>query len=301
MDIKAFEEFCTNEKIEYRTEEPMRNHTSFKIGGPASLFIEPKNTDELCLLMTAIKKFEIPYFVIGNGSNILVSDKGIEGAVISLSKINSIEVNGEYITAGAGASLAGVCAAARDNSLSGLEFAYGIPGCAGGSLYMNAGAYNGEISQAVDSCKFITSEGITEEISKNDMNFGYRKSIFRGSDMIITSVKYRLKKGDKEKINALMEDYMEKRKAKQPLEFPSAGSTFKRPEGNFAGALIEKNNLKGVTVGGAMVSPKHAGFLINCGSATCEDVKKLIELVKETVFKADGVMLEPEIIFVGKE
>ena len=301
MDIKAFEEFCINEKIEYRTEEPMRNHTSFKIGGPASFFIEPKNTDELCSLMAAIKKFEIPYFVIGNGSNILVSDKGIEGAVISLSRLNRIEVDGEYITAGAGASLAGVCTAARDNSLEGLEFAYGIPGCAGGSLYMNAGAYNGEISQVAESCEYVTADGKTEKMFRNDMQFGYRKSIFRGNDMIITSVRYRLKKGNKEKISALMENYMEKRKAKQPLEFPSAGSTFKRPEGNFAGALIEKNNLKGVTVGGAMVSRKHAGFLINYGSATCEDVKKLIELVKETVFKADGVMLEPEIIFVGKE
>lgn len=301
MENKTFENFCSLKKIEYKTDEPMCNHTSFKIGGPADFFVAVRNNDELCLAIKALKECSIPYFILGKGSNILVSDKGIEGAVISLSYMDGISVEGEEITAMAGASLASVCIAALNNSLKGLEFAYGIPGSVGGALYMNAGAYDSEMSQAVVSCEYVTDDGQKRSINREDMQLGYRESIFRNQAMIITSVKFKLQKGKSEDIRACMENYMERRKQKQPLEFPSAGSTFKRPEGHFAGALIEKNNLKGVSVGGAKVSEKHAGFLINYNGATSEDVKNLIKLVKETVLKADGIILEPEVIFVGKE
>ncbi len=301
MDIKAFENFCKLKKIEYKLQEPMCCHTSFKIGGPADIFLLVKTADQLCEVLKYTNQLNIPYFVIGNGSNLLVSDKGIAGAVISLADMKEITVGNEFITAQAGASLAAVCVKAKENALSGLEFAYGIPASVGGALYMNAGAYGGEMSQAVVSCEYVTSLGEKGSIDASEMQLGYRKSIFRSNGMIITSVKFRLKTGEKEKISALMNDFMDRRKSKQPLEYPSAGSTFKRPEGYFAGALIEKNNLKGVTVGGAEVSQKHAGFLINTGGATCDDVKKLMELVKETVLKADGVALEQEVIFIGNE
>jgi len=301
MNSENFESFLKLQKIEYKKNEPMCKHTSFKIGGLAEFFIEIKNADELCLLFKAIKECEMPYFIIGKGSNLLVSDKGIEGAVISLLKMDGVTVNGEEVVAEAGVSLANVCIAALENSLTGMEFAYGIPGSMGGALYMNAGAYGGEMSQVVSSCEYVDEDGVKGEIEIEDMQLGYRNSVFRGSNMVITSVKLKLGTGQKEEISALMEDFMNRRKRKQPLEFPSAGSTFKRPEGNFAGALIEKNNLKGMSVGGAKVSEKHAGFLINCNKATCEDVRGLIQLVQETVLKADGIWLEPEVIFVGKE
>ncbi len=301
MNYNNLESFLELQKIEYRKDELMSNHTSFKIGGPAPFFVEVKNSEELYSLILFLKNAGIPYFVIGKGSNLLVSDKGMDCVVISLLKMDKITVQGEEIVAEAGASLANVCVAALENSLTGLEFAYGIPGCAGGALFMNAGAYGGEMSQVVISCECIDTAGEKISIKAKDMKLGYRKSIFRGSDMIITSVRYRLERGEKSEIRASMDDFMGRRKQKQPLDFPSAGSTFKRPEGHFAGALIEKNNLKGLKVGKAMVSEKHAGFVINCGGATCEDVKGLITLVKETVFKADGVVLEPEVILVGKE
>ncbi len=301
MNSENFESFLKLQKIEYKKNEPMCKHTSFKIGGPATFFIEVKNADELCLVFGALKECEMPHFIIGKGSNLLVSDKGIKGAVISLLNMDKVTVKGEEIVAESGASLASVCVAAWENSLTGLEFAYGIPGCIGGALYMNAGAYGGEMSYVVDSCEYVCENGQKGTIKLEDMKLGYRKSVFRGSGMVITSVKLKLKKGEKTEIRAAMDDFMDRRKQKQPLEFPSAGSTFKRPEGHFAGALIEKNNLKGVSVGGAMVSKKHAGFLINYNGATCEDVKGLMELVKNTVFQADGVVLEPEVIFVGEE
>ena len=301
MNGENFESFLKLQKIEYKIQEPMCKHTSFKIGGPASFFISVKNTDELCSVFKACKEFSVPYFILGKGSNLLVSDKGIKGAVISLLKMDEVIVDGDEITAKAGASLANVCIKALENSLTGLEFAYGIPGSIGGALYMNAGAYGGEMSQVVVSCEYVDANGEKGTFQLEDMKLGYRKSIFCGSKMVITSVKLKLKKGEKADIRAAMDDFMDRRKSKQPLEYPSAGSTFKRPEGYFAGALIEKNNLKGVSVGGAMVSEKHAGFVINFDKATCEDVKGLIKKVQDTVLKADGVTLETEVIFVGEE
>lgn len=301
MNYTAFEEFCIENRIEYKKDEPMKSHTSFKIGGPASLFVMPRNEDELCLVLKALKKEQIPYFVIGKGSNLLVSDKGIEGAVISLGLMDSITVNGDEITALAGTSLCAACVKAQQNSLSGMEFAYGIPGAVGGALFMNAGAYGGEMSQIIKSARFVTDSGEKGSIEAEDMCLGYRTSVFKKGGRIITSVTFKLSYGNCAEIQAKMDDFMGRRRAKQPLEYPSAGSTFKRPEGHFAGALIEKNNLKSTRVGGAMVSEKHAGFIINYDNATAEDVRGLMTLVTETVLKADGIRLEPEVIFVGRE
>ena len=297
----ALKSFCDTEKIKYKTDEPMNFHTSFKIGGPAQFFITPVNLRQLKDLIEELSLLEVPYFILGKGSNLLVSDKGIDGAVVSLCELNEITVSGNEITAQAGASLASVCVAAQQNGLSGLEFAYGIPGCVGGALYMNAGAYDGEMSHVVSSAQCIDGCGNLQELCAADMKLGYRTSIFKENAKIITAVTFELKKGDGAEIQAKMDDFMQRRKSKQPLEYPSAGSTFKRPKGNFAGALIEKNDLKGASIGGAMVSEKHAGFIINYNNATCNDVKNLIEHVKQKVLKAEGIALEPEVIFVGKE
>lgn len=301
MDYKAFTCFCIENKIEYQEKEPMRFHTSFKIGGPADIFVSVNSAKQLSSVVKEAKELAIPYFLLGKGSNLLVSDKGIEGLVINTIPMNEISVKGNEVTAMCGASLASVCVAAYENSLTGLEFAYGIPGAVGGALYMNAGAYGGEMKQAVVSAQYIDSCGEIKKIKADDMKLGYRTSIFETEKMPIVSVTFKLCEWEKPQIKAAMDDYMTRRKTKQPLEFPSAGSTFKRPEGHFAGALIEKNNLKGVSVGGAKVSEKHAGFLINYDNATCEDVLALMEKVKKVVYEADGVMLSPEVIFVGRK
>ncbi len=300
MDFSAFVSFCDEEKIEYKEQEPMRFHTSFKIGGPAAILVLPKNETELSAVLKAVKKNSLPYFILGKGSNLLVSDEGLNKIVISLSALCDITVSGEEIKAGAGASLSAVCSKALSESLTGLEFAFGIPGGIGGALYMNAGAYGGEMSQVVKEAEYITADGEKGSIGIEEMKLGYRTSIFKSSNMIITSVTFSLSKGEKEEIRFKMDDYMGRRKAKQPLEYPSAGSTFKRPEGYFAGALIEKNNLKGKRIGGAMVSEKHAGFVINYDNATARDVKELMKFISDTVLESDGVKLEPEIIFIGE-
>ena len=296
-----FCEFCDKNKIPFKKDEIMKNHTSFKIGGKADYFIECCDADCLKAVICECNRLNLPYFIIGKGSNILVSDEGVEGVVISLCGFDEISVDGEVITVGAGVSLAQLCTFALDNCLTGLEFAYGIPGSVGGALYMNAGAYGGEMSKVVLSAAAMDKDGKVYEIELDDMRLGYRRSIFKTNGDIILSVKFGLKKGDKEEIKSQMDDFLCRRKDKQPLEYPSAGSTFKRPEGHFAGELIEKNNLKGVSVGGAMVSDKHAGFVINYDNATAKDVKELIQKIKKTVREKDGVELEPEVIFVGRE
>lgn len=288
-------------KIEYTKNEPMSRHTTFKIGGSADVFVKVSSLDELRAVLLLAKEYELPYFILGKGSNLLVSDEGIEGIVISLDQFDGINISGNTIVCGAGASLRSVCLAAQKASLSGLEFAYGIPGTVGGALYMNAGAYGGEMSQVAVNATAVDSDGNVIELSLPDMKLGYRTSAFKNTKLIIVSVTLELKCGDKNEIKAAMDDFFARRRDKQPLEYPSAGSTFKRPEGYFAGALIEKNNLKGVSVGGAQVSVKHAGFVINRGNATCKDVLALIKKVQETVKQADGVDLEPEVIFVGRK
>lgn len=300
MSLNALIRFCEDNSVEFKIDEPMCLHTSFKIGGAADIFISVRASAQLSAVLKMCGELNIPHFIIGKGSNLLVSDYGIEGAVISLLNMNGVSVTEEEITCGAGAALSDVCRAALDNSLSGIEFAYGIPGSIGGAVYMNAGAYGGEISAAVSSAECLTPDGSLLKVQAKDMNFGYRKSVFKENGMTVVSTVLRLKKGDKKEIEEKMEDYISRRKSKQPLEYPSAGSFFKRPEGYFAGALIEKNGLKGATVGGAQVSCKHAGFIINRGGATCQDVKKLSRKVSDTVFSADGIRLEPEVIFIGR-
>ena len=288
-------------KIEYAKDEPMSRHTTFKIGGNADLLVRVKSIVELKTVLSLSKEFSTPCFVLGKGSNLLVSDKGIEGIVISLNGLDSVKIDGDMVICGAGASLRAVCISVQKASLTGLEFAYGIPGTIGGALYMNAGAYGGEMSQVAVSATAMDCDGNEVELSLSDMQLGYRTSVFKNNALIVTSVTLKLKHGDAIKIKAAMDDFFGRRGDKQPLEYPSAGSTFKRPEGYFAGALIEQNNLKGVSVGGAQVSEKHAGFVINTGDATCEDVLCLIEKIKDTVKNTDGVELEPEVIFVGRK
>lgn len=301
MQLDKLLDDLSKNKIKYKSYEPMRNHTTFKIGGNADVFISIGSEQELKAVLNAAKECETPCFILGRGSNLLVSDGGIAGAVISLDALDGIEVRGDTLVCGAGASLKKVCLAARDASLSGLEFAYGIPGTVGGALYMNAGAYGGDMSQAVKSVQVYDRDGNKKTLNAEQMKLGYRTSVFKSTDLIITSVEFELKRGNYADIKAAMDGFLNRRREKQPLEYPSAGSTFKRPTGNFAGALIEKNNLKGVSVGGAQVSEKHAGFVINTGGASCRDVLTLIEKIQNTVKQADGIDLEPEVIFIGRE
>lgn len=278
--------------------EPMKAHTTFKIGGPAELFIECSDIDRLGELLPAVKDSGTKLTVIGNGSNLLVSDSGIKGVVLCICD-SKVSVSGNTVTAASGTKLSKVCITACDASLKGLEFAWGIPGSVGGAVYMNAGAYGGEMSQVVSACTSVTRNGEIVKRTVSELDFGYRTSVFKNTDEIILSAEFKLSFGEKAEIRSLMEDYIGRRKSKQPLEYPSAGSTFKRPVGNFAGALIEQCGLKGCSFGGAEVSEKHAGFIINKGGATCEDVRRLVEHIKTTVQKNTGVTLETEIIYLG--
>ncbi len=281
--------------------EPMKSHTTFRIGGEADYFLTPENDEQVAAVLNYVKREGIPYFILGNGSNLLVGDKGIRGAVICLyKKMNKVECNGEYVTAQCGALLSKTASAAMAAELTGLEFASGIPGTVGGAVYMNAGAYGFEIKNVIDIVRYIDSDGIIKELNGTDDRFGYRKSPFTCSDCVVLECTFKLKKGIAEEIKALTKDLTTRRVTKQPLDKPSAGSVFKRPEGYFAGALIEEANLKGYTIGGAQVSEKHAGFIINAGGATAKDVLDLIEHIKETVLKRSGVELEPEIKMTGE-
>ena len=278
--------------------EPLCNRTSFKIGGPADLLIECRDIEKLPILLTEIKANKIPLTVIGNGSNLLVSDSGIKGIVLVIAD-DSVTISGNTIKASAGAKLSKLCNVALENGLSGLEFGFGIPGTVGGAVYMNAGAYGGEIKQVITSVKSITQSGEIVTRNVDELELGYRTSVFKKNTDVILSAEFKLMQDEKETIREKMYDFLSRRKDKQPLEFPSAGSTFKRPEGHFAGALIEQCGLKGFSIGGAEVSTKHAGFVINRGNATCEDVKELIKHIQETVFNETGVMLETEVIYLG--
>ena len=299
--FESFINFLKTNFIGYSLDEPMRLHTTFKIGGNADVMVIPRNVQELSSVLKKTKELNIPTFILGKGSNLLVSDKGIEGAVISLSMLDEIVVEENQIECFAGAHLSKLCCEALNNNLKGLEFAYGIPGSVGGALYMNAGAYGGEMSQVVKGAYCMDDNGEVCYVPKEKMELGYRSSIFKSNSLIITSVVFTLEKGDGEEIKAKMNELIGRRKEKQPLEFPSAGSTFKRPEGNFAGTLIEQSGLKGLTVGGAQVSQKHAGFVINVGNASCSDVRCLIEKIKEKVYQNSGVLLQTEVITVGRE
>ncbi len=286
--------------IKFKTNEPMSSHTSFKIGGAAEYFVEPSSAEELVSVIAVAKENNIPLTVIGNGSNLLVSDGGIKGIVLSTLKMNEIKLIDEtHIFAAAGASLTAVCLFAKKHSLAGLEFAYGIPGSVGGALYMNAGAYGGEMSQVVESAESV-ADGKNVKRNNDELNLSYRHSVYSGSDEIITGVTFALSKGDIAEIGDRMETLMNKRKTSQPLDYPSAGSTFKRPEGYFAAALIDECGLKGLSVGGAEVSRKHAGFVINRENATSDDVLALIEKIKAEVKEQKGVTLETEVIYIER-
>lgn len=301
MQLEAFISEVENKGISCVVNEPMARHTTFRLGGKADAFVTVSSSEELAFVLRSALKNEVPVFLIGKGSNLLVSDDGIAGAVISISGMNEIKVEGNRIICGAGASLTSLCAAARDASLSGLEFAFGIPGSVGGALFMNAGAYGGEMSQVVVSAECMDENGEMRHFSADEMQLGYRTSVFKKGGLFITSVTVELKTGERAEIASKMEELISRRKDKQPLEYPSAGSTFKRPEGYFAGALIEKNGLKGMSCNGARVSEKHAGFVINSGEASCADVLELIQKIQSIVLQNDGVMLETEVLFVGRD
>ncbi len=278
-------------------DENMCAHTSFKIGGPADRFLRLADEAALSAALRALRETDTPYFVLGNGSNLLVPDEGLRGAVLSLEgAFKSVELSGNArLRCGSAASLASVCAFARGNALTGLEFAWGIPGSLGGALYMNAGAYDGEMKQVTSRVWFLEADGTPASLSGDALGFGYRTSAFMGTKRVITKAELQLEHGVEAEITARMDDLMQRRKSKQPVELPSAGSVFKRPQGYFAGTLIEQCGLKGYAVGGACVSEKHAGFIVNRGGATCADVERLIEFIQETVLRKTGVQLEPEI------
>lgn len=284
--------------ISFVCDEPMKNHTTFRTGGNARVFISPKDDNELSLTLKLIKQNNLKPFILGNGSNLLVDDEGISNnPVIYIGEdFSSLRlIDRTTIEAGAGASLSSLCRFALENSLTGLEFAFGIPGSCGGAAFMNAGAYGGEMKDVVALCNHLDFDGEKGSYNKDELDFGYRHSVYSSNDCVITSVVISLEKGEKEEIQAKMRDILQRRKDKQPLEYPSAGSVFKRPEGYFAGALIEQSGLKGKRIGGAMVSTKHAGFIINYDNATTKDVLDLVKFCQDTVKEKFGVMLEMEI------
>lgn len=290
-------EYVKNEGISYIENEPMALHTTFKIGGPARLVVFPKNENEISDVIKKCKEENVRYMVVGNGSNLLVADEGIDAVVILLGKeFGEVKlIDDTTIFAEAGASLMKVCRFALENRLTGLEFAYGIPGSCGGGAFMNAGAYGGELGDVMFRCDHIDKDGNKGSLEGDDLKLAYRHSAYYENGCVITGAYFKMQKADKEEIKAKMADYMSRRRDKQPLEYPSAGSTFKRPEGNFAGALIEQCGLKGTSVGGAEISTKHAGFVINKGGATCKDVLDLCKKVADTVKAEKGIDLEMEV------
>lgn len=279
--------------------EPMKNHTSFKIGGNADYLVTPETKEQILDIKNICQENQLPFHIIGNGSNLLVSDDGVRGVVVKLGKnFSRCVVEGDTLTAQSGILLSKLANIALENSLSGMEFASGIPGTLGGAVYMNAGAYDGEMKDIVASTEYIDKNGEFCVVTGDEHKFSYRHSVF-GSDDIILESKIRLRSGDKENIIAYMRELNSRRKEKQPLEYPSAGSTFKRPEGYFAAKLIDDSGLRGYRIGGAMVSDKHCGFVINAGNATCDDVLRLMEHIKDVVMKKFNVELEPEVKILG--
>ena len=283
------------------TEEAMSQHTTFKIGGPADYFLMPDKGEDVGRVIKICKEKEIPYFILGNGSNLLVGDGGYRGAVIQIYRnMSSVTVEGNEITAQAGALLSAVAAAAKNASLTGFEFAGGIPGTIGGAVVMNAGAYGGEMKDVLTEVTVMNAEGDIFTLPTEELELGYRTSIIKTAGYIVLEAKIRLKEGNPEVIRETMKDLTIRRTTKQPLEYPSAGSTFKRPEGYFAGKLIMDSGLAGYQVGGAQVSEKHCGFVINAGDATARDVRTLMDNVRDIVYKKYGVTLEPEVKFLGE-
>lgn len=289
---------CPIDEITIYPNEPMSRHTSFRIGGPADLLVSPKSERAVCSVVKAAQKTGLPLTVLGNGSNVLVRDEGIRGIVLCIgSDYADISVDGNRITAQTGALLSVLSNEAQRAGLTGLEFAGGIPGSLGGALFMNAGAYDGQMADVVVSSRYYDAQtGQIQTLSGSEHEFGYRTSVYKTHpDWIALSAEMQLKEGDAVQIRAKMDDFAERRRDKQPLNYPSAGSTFKRPTGYFAGKLIQDAGLMGYTIGGAQVSEKHAGFVINRGGATCADVVALMEYIQSEVLRQFGVQLEPEV------
>ena len=294
-------QLATAEGWDVQLHTPLAPFTTFRVGGPADMLITVPDGAAAGKLLKACRETETPAFLLGNGSNLVVGDKGIRGVTWRFDpKTAGVTVGGTTVVCDAGVPLTRLCTVARDNALTGLEFAFGIPGTVGGALYMNAGAYDGEMSFVVREAEILHPDGSMETVPLSDMDLSYRHSAFMQTGDVVTRVTFALKKGDIDAIRAGMQELMDRRRQKQPLEYPSAGSFFKRPKGYFAGALIEQSGLKGFTVGGAKVSEKHAGFVINKGGATAADICSLCEQVIDKIKRDTGVTLEPEVRFVGE-
>ena len=287
--------------LELRDNEPMYRHTTFRVGGPVTLMALPRSVEELSTAVSLAKEAGIEPFFLGRGSNLLVADRGAEAFLIKLAGgLDRLELLGENsLYVGAGVTLAQAAVFALEHALTGLEFAHGIPGTLGGGVFMNAGAYDGELSQVISWADCLDETGRRFRLEGPDLELGYRTSVFSRKPWVVTGARLDLTPGDPAAIRARMEDLSHRRRSKQPLEFPSAGSTFKRPAGHFAGALIQEAGLKGVRIGGAQVSEKHAGFVVNTGGATSYDILSLIRLVRDTVLEKTGVLLEPEVRMLG--
>ena len=284
-----------------KTEEPMKNHTTFRVGGPAEFFVMPRTAEEVKKVIDLCRRESFPYYIIGNGSNLLVSDQGYRGVVLQIYKeMSYIEVEENVVVAQAGALLSAIANKALENGLTGFEFAAGIPGTLGGACVMNAGAYGGEMKDVLEEVTVLTEEGEVLTIPKENLELGYRTSIIARKGYTVLEARIQLRGGEKEAIKSLMEELKDKRVSKQPLEYPSAGSPFKRPEGYFAGKLIQDAGLRGFSVGGAQVSEKHCGFVINRENATAADVAELMRQVSARVEEEFGVKLEPEVKRLGE-
>jgi UDP-N-acetylmuramate dehydrogenase len=304
--MNKFKDFATSlekilDKEDIKIDEPMKEHTSFRVGGPVDILVTPKKFQEVVDVITLCKEHNIPYYIMGNGSNLLVKDGGIRGIMIKLIKLNEVKVEDNRIITGSGVSLKDISTTALNNKLSGFEFACGIPGSVGGAVTMNAGAYNGEISHVVESAKVIDNEGKIKVLDRKQLELEYRSSSILKYKYTVLEVTFNLEHGDYEKIKNRVEDLNRRRNEKQPLEYPSAGSTFKRPEGYFAAKLIEDSGLKGKSVGDAQVSEKHSGFIINKGSATAKDILDLIAIVQHKVKEKFNVDLYTEVRVIGEE
>lgn len=297
----GLENILDKSRIKYN--EPMKNHTTMKVGGNCDCLVLPESIEEIKNIITYAKENKIDYYVIGNGSNLLVVDEGVHALIIKITnKFAKVDVIGEEIIATSGASMPIVSINARKNSLTGFEFACGIPGTIGGGVRMNAGAYGGEIADIFVEATYLDTDGSIKNISKEKMNFGYRHTYFSDNpELIILSAKFKLKKGSQEEIAKKMEENAVARRTKQPLEYPNFGSVFKRPEGYFVGKLVSDSGLRGYTIGGARVSEKHTGFIVNKNNATCKDIVELIRYVQKSVYEKYGVHLKTEVVFIGGE
>ena len=292
------ENFLIENKIKYLKDESLKKHTTFKVGGKADFVVSPSNLSVLSKLIKYLNENDIKYYFLGNGSNVIFNDQGFKGVIIKSQGFNDCSFDGTKAYFGAGVSMTYAAKLCGEKGLSGIEFCYGIPGNIGGGIFMNAGAYGGEISQNIVYVKYLDENGDPQTICKADCNFGYRHSCFMGKKRFILGAEFELTPKPKDEIISFMEDIMKRRIEKQPLDKPSAGSSFKRPEGYFAAALIDECGLKGKSIGGASISEKHAGFIVNNGGATCRDIVRLADLVSDTVYKEKGVRIEKEMILV---